>query len=85
MRNNKKVKNPTEFFIGMRVKLPMGGWFYGSNKQKEWFKGIVKKLGPIREDGKIHSIVTKCYSKKYKTIGNVMSIEEQCDEIYKTK
>lgn len=84
MRNKVRLNNPSELRIGTRVKIPIGGWFFGTNGTV-WAKGKIIKIGDVREDGKIHSIITYCYSKKYGTIGRIMSLNEQCDEIYKTK
>ena len=84
MKYKMKVGNPSEFHVGMRVKIPFGGWFFGTNGTV-WVKGKIIKIGDVREDGKVHSIITYCYSKKYGTIGRIMSLNEQCDEIYKTK
>lgn len=85
MKFKEKVENPSGFRVGLRVKLPFGGWWFGSRKKAEWVKGKVVKLGPVREDGKIHGIIIRCYSKKYGTIGLVSSLNEQCNNIYKVK
>lgn len=85
MKHKVKVNNPLDFHVGMRIKIPLGGWWFGSNKRKEWVKGKITKIGEVRKDGKIHSIITHCYSKKYGTIGRIMSLNEQCDEFYKVK
>lgn len=85
MRNKARLNNPSELRIGTRVKIPFGGWWFGSSKKIEWVKGKIIKLGEVREDGKVHSVVTYCYSKKYGTIGRIMSLNEQCDEIYKVR
>lgn len=84
MKHKRKAINPTDFYVGMRVKLPLGGWFFGTNKTV-WVKGRILKLGEVKEDGKIHGIISYCYSKKYGTIGRIMSLNEQCDEIYKVR
>lgn len=85
MKNKVKLENPSELRVGMRVKLPFGGWWFGSKRKVEWVKGRVIKLGEVREDGRIHYVLTYCYSKKYGTIGRIISLNEQCDEFYKTK
>lgn len=83
MRNKVRLNNPSELRIGTRVKIPFGGWFFGTNGTV-WVKGKIIKTGDVREDGKIHSVTTYCYSKKYGTIGRIMSLNEQCNEVYKT-
>lgn len=85
MKHKIKINNPSEFHLGMRVKLPFGGWWFGSKKKVEWVKGKIIKLGDIREDGKIHYVLTYCYSKKYGTLGAFMSLGEDCNKIYKTR
>lgn len=85
MKHKEKIKNPDGFYVGMRVKIPFGGWWFDSKKKTIWVKGRILKLGKVKEDGKIHSIITHCYSKKYGTIGRIISLNEQCDEIYKVK
>lgn len=85
MKHKQKAINPYDFYIGMRVKLPLGGWWFGSKKKVVWVKGRILKLGEVKKDGKIDSIISYCYSKKYGTIGRIISLNEQCDEIYKVR
>lgn len=85
MKRKLKLKNPTDFYVGMRVKIPLGGWWFGSKKKVVWVKGRILKLGKVGKDGKIDSIISYCYSKKCGTIGRIMSLNEQCDEIYKVR
>lgn len=83
MKRKIRLNNPNDLKIGLRIKFSCGGWWFNSKKKTEWVKGKIIKLGPINKDGKIHYVLTKCYSKKYGNIGNLMSLNQQCDEIYK--
>ncbi len=80
------LKNPNELTVGTRVKLPIAGWWLGSRKKVEWFKGTIIKVGEVKEDGKIHVVVTSLRThKRFGNLGKMMSINNQCDAIYKVK
>lgn len=87
MKNKKALSNPTDLIVGRRIKIPIAGWYLGSKKKVEWFKGRIIKVGPIRDDGKVHYVLTILWSKKYSYMGStrMMSLDEQCDEIYIVK
>jgi hypothetical protein len=87
MKNKKALSNPTNLIVGRRIKIPIAGWYLGSKKKVEWFKGKIIQVGDIRDDGKVRYVLTILWSKKYGRMGRMrmMSLDEQCDEIYDIK
>jgi hypothetical protein len=83
MKRKQKI-NPDDLRVGMKVKLPIAGWWFGSNKKFVWYKGTIVKIGIV--DGKVRSVITSLRPhKKYGHIGSMMSTGEQCEEFYKVK
>lgn len=86
MKHKITLRNPEELKVGTRVKIPIAGWFLGSNKKQIWYKGTIVRVGKINADGKIHYVETSLRPRKdYGSLGRVSSINEQCNYICKVK
>lgn len=80
MRKIKIKKN--EFKIGMRVKVPIAGWWIGKpNKYQVWFKGIIHYIN--KKDGEILSIEINVKPSSY--IGKMLFLKSDLNDIFKCK
>ena len=81
MKNNKPIPR-SELKVGMRVKLPFAGRFFGLKKKALWFKGTIVKLN--YRDGKVSYVeisIRNCHG--YKDMGKWASLGSEIDFIYK--
>ena len=85
MKRKIKLKNPDDLTLYKKIKIPIAGWWFGSKKKVEFCKATIIRLGKIGDNGKYNVIITYCKSKKYGTIGRIMSLNEDCDNFYKLK
>lgn len=68
--------------IGMRVKVPIAGWWLGKpNKKQIWFKGIIHYI--YVRNNKIISVDINIKPSSY--IGRMMFDENDLNDIYKCK
>lgn len=81
---HKILVNPDELFVGMRVKLAIGGWWYGSSKKQIFVKGKIVKIG--RRDNEIRCIIVSTWNRKYKQRFRICAVRSDIESsVYKIK
>lgn len=73
MKNNKPIQR-SELKVGMRVKIPWNGSWWGSNKKYVWLKGTITRVGKESIDISL---------RKSKGVGKCMIVGNNINYIYR--